>query len=198
MTRVDGLIIGGIALFLALSSLVVGFIWLPSGPRLPRLLFATAVLLIPGRVQGLFYRDLFRGRRLLVRRELADSAAATRRFLDWIDGPSWRRALLWLTWSVYTTDARAMGWNNLGVAEMQRGRWNAAAQALHQALAIDPKYPIPHFNLAAVAHILGDRETCETHAAAAKSLGHRNTTRDRIIDHAQYLLAELEGGSVGS
>ncbi len=149
--------------------------------------------LTPGRVQGLAYRELFRGRRLLDAEEPARAIEHLERFLADIRSRPWTKGLLWLSWSVYTVDAEAMAWNNLGAALTRLGRWPEATGALEAALYLDPEYPLPHFNLGLLAALEGRPAEVERRLRAAATLGYARSTTDGLVAEAQALLARVEG-----
>src|SRR5262245_6475099 len=160
------------------------------------MLVVAAVLLIPGRVQGRFYRDLFQGRRLLDAGYHREAVAYLERFIALVRVQPWRKRLLWLSWSVYTPDAEAMALNNLGAAKLALGQQSASEQAFKEALTLDPLYPVPHFNIAVLHQIRGNRPLAEQAAAEAARLGFARSTIDAVIYHAQSILARVEGRGV--
>lgn len=162
-------------------------------------LFAVvAVLVIPGRVQGVFYRDLFRGRRLLSGGHAAEAEAHFERFLALVRESPWRKWLIWLSWSVYTPDVEAMTLNNLGAARIQLGKRGEAATSLGEALEIDPQYPIPYFNLAILHELEGNRESAEQAATAAGCLGFSGGKIEQVVLAAQSVFARVEGHGTSS
>ena len=156
-------------------------------------LAVVAVLLIPGRLQGIVYRDLFQGRRLLSSGNAAEAEQHFDRFLALVRRGPWRKRLIWLSWSVYTPDVEAMTLNNIGAARMQMGKRGEAATSFGEALELDPLYPMPHFNLAILHELEGNRESAEQAASVAERLGFSGSSIDQAILAAQSLLAHLEG-----
>lgn len=157
-------------------------------------MFAVALLLfVPGRIQGVFFRDFFRGRRLLEIGRPAEALVPFRRFLVQVQRKPRQKRLLWLSWAIYSTDIEAMTWNNIGAAHTELGEWSAAREALSRALATDDQYPIPHFNLALIASAEGDRQEAQRELDAARRLGYRETSIDQLIMQAGSLLARIEG-----
>jgi Flp pilus assembly protein TadD len=130
---------------------------------------------------------------LLDLRQAEASIPHTLRFLESIRRHPGRKRLLWLAWSIYTPDAEAMALSNLGAAHLQTGDFRAAVRALAAALAVDPKYPIPHYNLAVERAIANDGAAVARHASEAERLGFRVTRMDANIRDAQVLLARVEG-----
>jgi Flp pilus assembly protein TadD len=122
-----------------------------------------------------------------------DSIRCTRRFLDHIRRHPRRKRLLWLAWSVYTTRAEAMALNNLGAAYLKAGDLAAADSALREALATDPKYPLPYYNLAIERAASDDPAEAQRLAAEARRLGYHGTAVDDLVRQAQTLLARVEG-----
>lgn len=164
----------------------------------PLSLLAMAVLLvIPGRVSGFLYRDLYRGRRLCDAGRFEASLAASRRFISLLTERPRLRRLWWLAWSVYTRDAKAMACNNIGAAQLNLGRLEEAESAFQEALIADPEYPIPHFNLGVLFTIRAESLAAQEHADAAISLGYRRDASDRIADAASALAARIEGRGPG-
>jgi len=57
---------------------------------------------------------------------------------------------------VYTRNAVAMAYNNIGIAYMGLFDYEQGKDALHTALEYDGEYAVPYFNLAAIAYIEHD------------------------------------------
>lgn len=150
------------------------------------------VLLLPGRVQGLLFRDLFRGRSCLDRDEAESALAHFNSFLSTIKAQPWRRHALWLSWSVYTPDVEAMTWNNIGSAKFGLGDLAAAEGAWNHALSLDPLYPLPHANLALAAATRGEEVAAKRHFGEARALGYSGSQLDLLVQKAQSLLAQVE------
>jgi hypothetical protein len=150
------------------------------------------VLLLPGRIQGLLFRDLFRGRRDLDRNSSESALGHFNSFLTTIRAQPWRKPALWLSWSIYTPNVEAMAQNNIGAAQLNLGNLDSAQAALNAALALDSQYPLPHANLALVAALRGDPSTAEHHLEAARKLGYRGAGLDRFVSKTQSVLAAVE------
>jgi tetratricopeptide (TPR) repeat protein len=195
MTRTTRYKLGYVAALAALGAVAVTSIVGLGGGFVPVIVVA-AILLVPGRLLGIAYRDLFRGRRLLDLRQAEASIAYTQRFLDYIRRHPARKRLLWLAWSVYTPDAEAMALNNLGAAHLETGSFAAASDALKSAMAVDPQCPLPYHNLAIERAAANDNEEAARLAVEAEKLGFRRTRIDDIIRESQSLLARLEGRGV--
>lgn len=192
MTRTRRYKVGYLAA-LAMVGVAACFAIVVLGGGMTAVVIVAVLLLVPGRLNGIFYRDLFRGRRLLDVGQSEASIPYTSRFLDQIRRHPGRKRLLWLAWSVYTPDAEAMALNNLGAAHLRTGDFAAAADALRSAIAVDPQYPIPYYNLAIERAVAHDHSEAARLAAEAERLGFRRTRIDDILLEAQALWARLEG-----
>lgn len=159
------------------------------------LIVVALLLLVPGRIQGFYYSDLFTGRCLLDSGEPEKAIPFIERFLESIKRHPQRSKLLWLSWSIYTSSAEAMAINNLGVARLGLGQFNEAEQLFTNALAQDPLYPLPHFNLAIVHELRGNRADAAEAVERARQLGYNGGTLDVVIRKSQSLLASVEGGA---
>lgn len=155
-------------------------------------------MLVPGRIQGFVFRDLFRGRRLLAERDFAHSLAASQRFLDQIRKHPWQKALTWLSWTVNTTDVEAMALNNIASAHLQCGEWEQATALFREAIEMDGQYPLLFFNLAVIAELQGDHQEAEERLSAAKRLGFSRSSFDDAVRVGQELLSRIEGRGVRS
>ena len=149
-------------------------------------------LLMPGRIQAYFYRDLIRGRRLLDSGRGDEAVAYFERFLADLERWPVMRQMLWLSWSIYTPSAEAMTLNNLGAAWIQVGRMDRARKALDAALSHDPLYPFPHQNLAIIHAVNGDRDAAAAALKSCHELGHAGESLDAVLAHADGLRASLK------
>jgi len=150
-------------------------------------------LLLPGRLSGWLFRDLYRSRAAFARGEFEQAARFAEAEAMRLKKNPKLKPLLWLTWSIYTTDVEAMTLNNLGAAQMMRGNVDAAKWAFETALKLDARYPMPYFNLAILAGARGDEAAAKSHAAQATRLGYTGGGSDRAVQMGQELLARLEG-----
>ncbi len=150
------------------------------------------VLLLPGRIQGFLFRDLFRGRRDMDSNNPESALEHFNSFLITIRAQPWRKPALWLSWSIYTPNVEAMTQNNIGAAQLNLGNLSAAEAALNTALVLDPQYPLPHANLALVAALRSDSSAIERHLDAARKGGYKGAGLDRFVSRSQSLLAAVE------
>lgn len=172
-------------------SLVVLLIWLRVEPI--TVLLAALACVVPGRVQGHFWRSFFRGRRALGGGRYEAAIEHFESFLEQLVRRPWLKSLIWLAGAIYTRDIAVMTLNNIGAAYLQLGHWTSAAEYLERALSKDPECPLPHFNLAVLAQVRGEEEEALRLLARANELGYRRTSVDRLIHTTGELLARVEG-----
>ena len=83
--------------------------------------------------------------------------------------------------------------NNIGASYLADGRFDEAIAAFHEALAIDPQYPLPYCNIAVVSMVQGDRDSADRLLDEARRLGYTAGKIDAVIHRAQAFLASVEG-----
>lgn len=172
---------------------IVVLVALPRPFRWPHVLAVAAVFVLPGRIQGFLWREFFRGRRAMDQGRMADALVHFARFEERLTAHPWIAAGIYLGWSVYTWNAKAMLANDVGACELALGRRDGAEANFERAIALDPGYPVPYFNLAVVAETWGDRERAQRLLADAGKRGFRGGTRERVIAMASGVLAAVEG-----
>ena len=150
-------------------------------------------MLVPGRIQGIYYRDLFTGRRLLDEGKPDQAIPFIERFLSSIAQHPQRSKLLWLSGVIYTPSVVAMAKNNLGVARLELGLTEEAEHAFTSALDEDSMYPVPYFNMAIIQEMRGNRPEAEQALERARQLGFTGGTLDSIIRKSQQLLSRMQG-----
>lgn len=191
MNRTQRFKIGYLAVLVATMAVIVALLVWISGPLG---LFAVVLLtVLPGRVQGAFYREFFRGRRLLAAGHFDEAIPHFVRFLETIRARPALKKLVWLRWAVYSPDMEVMTLNNLGAAHYHRGELDTAERYLDDALRMDPEYPVAHYNLALVAMARGDEGEAERHLGEAHRLGYTGGRVDQLLNRAGTALANFEG-----
>ncbi len=178
---------------LAILALAAGAAIIALGGGTVTVIVVALLLLVPGRIQAFYYSDLFTGRRFLDSGEPEKAILFIERFLASIKRHPQRGKLLWLSWSIYTPSVVAMAINNLGIARLGLGQVNEAEQSFTKALAEDPLYPLPHFNLAIVHELRGNRAGAVEAVERAHQLGYTGVTLDTVIRKSQSLLAFVDG-----
>ena len=160
----------------------------------PLILLAAIILfLVPGRLSGFFWRDFYLGRRLLDAGQLRKSIEAHRRFILLLEQRPWIQRLWWLAWVFYSRSPKAMALNNIGSAYLELGEIDEARKAFLDAIAIDPGYAIPHFNMAVLTTVTGADAEAKSYADQAIELGYSDDVSDRIAAAGASLVASIEG-----
>jgi tetratricopeptide (TPR) repeat protein len=177
-----------------LGAIVLTFWILPLPPRWPHAIVVIA-LLVPGRVQGVLWRDFFRGRHAMDENRILEAARHFSQFEAALAQHPRLRYAIFLQWSFYTWNAGAMVRNNLAACDMALGRLASAEAGFEQAIALDRGYPVPYFNLAVIAQAKNQPERAAQLLSDAKARGFRGGTRERVIAMAGGILAAIEGRS---
>ena len=180
-----GVVVGG--------TVTLVLVALPWPLRWLHVIGVAAAFLVPGRVQGILWREFFRGRRAMDQNLMADALVHFGRFEERLIKQPWVAAGLYLGSSSYTWSAEAMLANNIGACELALGNLDAAEAKFEQAVRRDSGYPVPYFNLAVVAETRRDGERAQRLLADAWARGFRGGTRERVVAMAGSVLATVEG-----
>jgi tetratricopeptide (TPR) repeat protein len=156
-------------------------------------LVLVVAFLVPGRLQGFAWRPFFRGRKAQSVGNWNRAISEYIHFQGRLRARPGLKHLIWLSWGMYTRDIEAMTENNLGACHLNLGALERAEPHFHRALALDPKYPIPHFNLAVVKRIQKDALGSQEHAHRARALGYHHSGVDHAIRGLGEVLAAVEG-----
>lgn len=156
-------------------------------------LILAAVLFLPGRILGFFWRDLLRGLRLLHEKQYAASKRHSALFLVDVRQRPWLKKLIWLGSGSYSRDPEAMALNNLGAAELKLGELDSAREHLNASITVDNLNPLPFFNMGSVYTVLGDQEAAATWFNKAVALGYSRSIVDRIVMSSQRRFAKNDG-----
>lgn len=191
MSRIARYRIGYLLVLGALSALTYTVVRAAGGSS-AALLTVGFLLLVPGRLQGLLLRPLFRGQRALAEGKPEEATVQFHHQLTQLQAQPWRRLALWLGWSTYTPSLAAMVTNNLGVAYAALGELEQAQAAWKHALALDHLYPVPYANLAAAAAARGASDEVHSLLCQARKLGYSGGPLDQATHRMQQLLAAVE------
>ena len=162
-------------------------------PPIWKLGILVVLLLIPGRIQGHFYRDFFTGRRLFDHDRFGEAIEPLTRFIATVQERPWLKRLLWLSWSTYSIDPEVMAGNNLGACHLNEGNLREAERWLSVAVEKDPQAPLVQFNLGLLWYARGDQKRAAEHLARSRELGFRDDRIDDFVQLGQSLLARVEG-----
>lgn len=154
-----------IVIYVAGGALLVGsFALMTVGDgRWGLLLFLLLLAAVPVRFAA--HRDFLVGRQLLQEGKPEEAIASFEAFLEKIRR---RRALRGL---IFTSGIEAMTLNNLGSAAMMLGDLERSEAWLREALRVDPRSAVAHYNLSLLAAHRGDQAEADRLLAEARRLG---------------------------
>ena len=166
-----------------------------TGRSFVSLLIIVGVCFIPGRIQGMLFRKHFKGRRLMTQGKYQEAKKLFEEFCDELESNSWLKNGIWLAGFIYTKSIQAMTLNNIGVCDLESGNIDKARTAFESAVKVDTKYPIPYFNLSLISELSGDRNLSIQLLNKSIELGYSQTSIDKVINKAQEIYANTEGGT---
>lgn len=156
-------------------------------------LFLLVITLAPGRINGHYWREFYKGRRLLTREAYSEALPHFMRFLEITRARPGLKHLVWFVGSVYTRDIEVMTLNNIGAIHLMLGDLDKATAALEMARERDPEMPHIYYNLSVIAMVRREPDRGERLFDESRRLGYRGTWDDRLIKKAGVALAEFEG-----
>ncbi len=151
------------------------------------------IFLIPGRICGVYWRDFFKGRNLMIHGRFLDAEPYFKTFLSKVRERPWLKNLIIISWGMYTRDIEVMTLNNLGTIYIEQGRFIKAKEYLNQAIAIDSEGPLPYFNLALIAAAENQNDLAIEFFRKSKEKGFTGSSFDQLIRQTGELLARIEG-----
>lgn len=180
-----------LAIFFGGAFLLAAYLYRPTPGGVAAVGALIAALLIPGIVGRLLLGDLLASRAHHARAHYMEALGAARRFLDELKRRPWIRHAIWTQFGVYTLSVEAMALNNAGAALLEMLRFDEARGQFLRARDIDPNYPIPVFNLAVIAKLIGDPQESESLAREAARLGFAHGDLDAILNGIGQTYARL-------
>lgn len=171
--------------------LVIGGLWLVASPGFIAFALVVLAFLIPGRLQAIFYRRLYRGLSAMRSHKYADAIPKFEGFIDQLTKYPVLNRLLWCNWNIYTVNAEALALNNIGACHIGLRELAQANKALDKALKIDPLYPKPHFNKAVIELINGKEERANVCLGKAEELGFTGGGLDKARRMAESVQVNL-------
>ncbi len=177
---------------IALSGLAVWAI-LASGKSPVVIAGVVLVLIVPGRICGVYWREFFKGRNLMTHGRFLEAEPYFERFLAKLRDRPWLKRLIIFSWGMYTRDIEVMTLNNLGVISIEQGKFEDARELLDRAVSLDPQAPLPYFNLALIAAADNREDLAKELLGKAEERGFTGSSVDQLIRQAGELLARIEG-----
>ena len=186
MTRADKSRLHYVLVLFVLVSIAIAVGWFFSF-RPPALIAMALVLLIPGRLPALFWKDFYRGQQQMQAGEAGRAAASFEAFLAKVRARPWLKKLMYFKWGIHTWDIEAMTLNDLGTTFVERGDPVQAARWFEAALTVDSHYGVPYSNLAVIRYSEGNEEEAARLLERAHALGNRHLTSDEARGRAALL-----------
>jgi len=149
------------------------------------------IFLVPGRFQNYYYRDFYSARKLLISKNFEESIELFNKFLEYVQSNPKIKILDYLSLGIYTRDIEAMTYNNIGVGLLHLSNCYESEEHYKKAIAIDPAYPLPHYNLAIVWIIKNDNVTAKKHFKVSEQLGFKGSSFDKFVIKAKDLYSDL-------
>ncbi|MGH8583591.1 MAG: hypothetical protein ACREWG_12575 [Gammaproteobacteria bacterium] len=135
-----------------------------------------ALLLIPGRLQQIYWKEYFRGQRLQLKGQHAEAMQQFEGFLARLEKHPGLRHLIWFSQWFYTQNVEVMALNNMGVSALWLEDEEKAEALLNKAAKLDPDSPLPYYNLAVMHYALGDEASGAKYLTKAKALGYKESS----------------------
>lgn len=148
-------------------------------------------VLLSGRLQAHFWAELLAGLHDLNQHRYANSKSHSERFLSQLRERPWQRHLIWLGTSSYSLNAEVLALNNLGAAEVALGEFDDARAHLTEAMALDPKCPLPFHNMGKLVLCTASTAEALPWFERAAALGFRGGLSDQAVMASQRRNAEL-------
>ncbi|HKQ79139.1 MAG TPA: tetratricopeptide repeat protein [Blastocatellia bacterium] len=178
-------------LFYVLALLLMGGICLSVGwyfSYQPSALIVIGLLLvIPGRIPMLLWREFYAGQRALQIGDHERARASFIAFIEKVRAQPWLKRLMYLKWGVHTWDIEAMALNNLGNTYVEKGEPHQAVGWYEAALAVDPDYGVPYANLAVIGYARGAEAEAKRLLDRAHALGNRDLTHAAASERGTIL-----------
>ena len=162
----------------------ITFLCVIQGLRREVAAIVVAVLLVFVALVVTWGRDFYRGRLLVRRRQWARALRHFERYERRLSAARFHRLLNALHISIYTSDGVALALNNIAVCRMNLQEMPGATHALKLALLHDPRYAVPHVNLAVIAALAGDEATALEELAEAARLGYAEQGTQLLVRRA--------------
>lgn len=145
--------------FLVMSLVLVAFAYLMTNYHweLYQLVLIAIVFLIPGRLVQYYWRDFFKGRKCLQKKNFDEAIQRFSLFLKEVQESPWIKWLMFFSYGLYSFKVEAVAQVYLAKCYIYKKELERAEECLNKALQVDKKYSLAFFNLA-VIHLLRNNE----------------------------------------
>ncbi|KAB2879328.1 hypothetical protein F9K33_09430 [bacterium] len=152
---------------IAFAYLITNFHW-----ELYQLLIIALVFLVPGRLVQYYWRDFFKGRKNLEKKNYDKAIQRFELFLKDVEESPWIKWLMFFSYGLYSFKVEAVALAYLGKCNIYKRNLEQAEQFLNRALQTDSKYPVAFFNLSVIYVLRNDEITARRYFDAAREHGY--------------------------
>lgn len=160
--------------FIVLLLALIAFAYLMSNFHweLYQLLIIAVIFLIPGRLVQYYWRDFFKGRKSLEKRNFDKAIQRFEFFLKEVEEYPWIKWLMFFSYGLYSFKVEAVALAYLGKCYIHKNNFEQAEAALNKALQIDTQYPVAFFNLAVMYALKNDEANARRCFEQARAHGY--------------------------
>jgi len=151
----------------AFAYVMTNFRW-----ELYQLLIIALVFLTPGRLVQYYWRDFFKGRRSLEKKNYDKAIQRFELFLKDVEESPWIKWLMFFSYGLYSFKVEAVALAYLGKCNIHKQNFEQAELCFNKALQKDSKYPVAFFNLAVIYSLRNDDITARRYFDMARSNGY--------------------------
>ncbi len=138
--------------FFVMSAVVAAFAYIMTSYHweLYQLLLIAIVFLIPGRLVQYYWRDFFKGRKCLQKKQFDEAIQRFGLFLKEVEESPWIKWLMFFSYGLYSFKVEAVAQAYLATCYIHKKELDLAETCLQKALKVDSKYSVAFFNLAVI------------------------------------------------
>lgn len=152
---------------ISFAYLITNFHW-----ELYQLLIIAVAFLIPGRLVQYYWRDFFKGRKNLEKRNFDKAIQRFELFLKDVEDSPWIKWLMFFSYGLYSFKVEAVAMAYLGKCNIHKRDLEQAESFLNKALQVDAKYPVAFFNLAVIYVLRNDEAAARRYFDMARENGY--------------------------
>jgi tetratricopeptide (TPR) repeat protein len=139
--------------------------------RFQELFVLALAAILPGRIVSFFWKDFFRGKRLMKYGDWAGASRCFERFLEKIEKSPSLKWLMFFSYGLYSFKVEAVALTYDARCRLHLKDYETAAQKLERALTIDTQYTAAYRTSAALAILRGSSSQAESFYEKAVQCG---------------------------
>ena len=173
--------------FIVLLLVLIAFAYLMTNYHweLYQLLFIAVFFLIPGRLVQYFWRDFFKGRKCLQKRNFDEAIQRFQLFLNEVENSPWIKWLMFFSYGLYSFKVEAVTHGYLAKCYIHKNELEPAEGHLKKALQIDSKYSVAYFQLAIVSYLKKDDVLARSYFDQAREHGYPKMKYENLGSYIQ-------------